>query len=73
MDTKNRHIREFIQEGYTVKVTVLFKGRQMAHVDIGKKVLAAIIEEFSDIAICDQMPRLEGRRMGILLRPSKKK
>lgn len=71
IDTKNRHIAEFLKEGYKVKVTVIFRGRQMAHIDIGKNVLLAVIEQFKGIAICEQAPILEGNRMAVLLRANK--
>ncbi len=71
LDTKNRHIREFLTKGYKVKVSVFFRGRQMAHVDIGKNVLLKVIEEFKDIAVCEQNPKLEGRRMTIMLKANK--
>ncbi len=71
IDTKNRHIRKFITKGYKVKVTVFFRGRQMAHIDIGKDVLLGVVEEFKDIAVCEQNPKLEGNRMTIMLKPSK--
>jgi len=71
LDTKNRHIREFLNEGYKVKVTVFFKGRQMAHIDLGKNILLSVIEEFKDISTCEQNPIMEGNRMSILLKSGK--
>ena len=71
LDTKTRHLREFLKEGYKVKVTVMFKGRQMAHVDIGKNILLSIINDLKDTATCEQNPILEGNRMSIMLRAGK--
>jgi len=72
LDIKARHIREFLETGRRVKVTVNFKGREASHADLGRRLLETIKENFSPIASCEQEPRLEGYRMTMLLVPRKK-
>lgn len=66
---KTRHAREFIGEGNKVKVTMMFKGRQMAHPELGKDVLDRVAEALADVAKVEQDARLEGRNMTMLLAP----
>jgi len=68
-DFKTRHAREFLVEGNKVKVTMMFRGRQMAHPELGKEVLDRVAEDLSDIAKVEQEARLEGRNMTMLLTP----
>jgi translation initiation factor IF-3 len=68
-DVKMRQAREFIGEGDKVKVTLRFRGREMAHQDLGLKVLDRIRTEMSEIAKVEQMPRLENRQMIMVLAP----
>jgi translation initiation factor IF-3 len=63
------HIREFISHGNRVKVSMRFRGRQMAYRERGRDVLAGLAQELKDVAVLDQSPRMEGREMSIILRP----
>jgi len=72
LEIKSRHIREFLESGRKVKVTVNFKGRETSHADLGRKLLETIKENFSLIGACEQKPRLEGYRMTMLLVPKRK-
>ena len=63
------HIREFIGHGNRVKVSLRFKGRQMAYKERGREVLDDLAHKLEDVAILDQAPRMEGREMSIILRP----
>ena len=63
------HIREFISHGNRVKVSMRFRGRQMAYRERGREVLSGLAEELTDVAVLDQAPRMEGREMSIILRP----
>ena len=72
LEIKSRHIREFLESGRKVKVTVNFKGRETSHADLGRKLLETIKESFSLIGACEQKPRLEGYRMTMLLVPKRK-
>jgi translation initiation factor IF-3 len=71
LDFKIRHIREFLSEGNKVKVTLMFRGREMAYLDRGKAVLERVTSSVADIGSVEQMPRLEGRNMYALVIPKK--
>lgn len=68
-DFKTRHAREFLEHGNKVKVTMMFRGRQMAHIDLGRDVLDRVSAELKDIGKVEQEPRLEGRNMSMVLAP----
>ena len=70
---KLRKIREFIEDKDKVKVSIRFRGREMAHQEIGKAQLERIIADTAEIASVEQTPKVEGRQMGMLLGPAKKK
>jgi translation initiation factor IF-3 len=63
------HIREFIEKGNRVKVSVRFRGRQMAYQEKGRELLRALAVQMEDLAVVDQEPRMEGREMSLILRP----
>ncbi len=69
LETKVRHIRKFITEGNRCKVSIFFRGREMAHKDRGYALLQRVIELVKDIAKVEQTPRSEGRSMHLLLTP----
>lgn len=69
LQTKVRHIRRFIEKGDRCKVTVFFRGRELAHKDRGVEVLKKIVEMLSDIAKVEQQPKFEGRTMNLILSP----
>ena len=66
-NTKLRNAQKFLTEGNRVKVTVRFRGREMAHTDIGKKLLLDFAEQCTEVASMDKEPKLEGRHMSIFL------
>lgn len=68
-DFKIRHAREFLGQGNKVKVTMMFRGRQLAHVDIGRRVLDRVSEELADLGKVEMMPKLEGRNMTMVIAP----
>jgi len=69
LETKVRHIRRFIGEGNRCKVSIFFRGREMAHKDRGYDLLQRVTELVKDIAKVEQTPRSEGRSMHLLLTP----
>ena len=71
-DTKMRHLTEFIEEGHKVKVTLQFRGREMAHPELGRKVLDDVITTVGPIAKVESQARMEGRSMTLVLSPDKK-
>ena len=68
-DFKTRHMREFLQEGDKVKVTMMFRGRQMARIDLGKAVLDRVAAALADIGKIEFDARLEGRNMTMVIAP----
>ena len=70
---KTRHIKRFLQERDKVKVTIMFRGREMAHTENGKEVLDDVVEEIGDLAVVEQQVRLEGRNMFLILAPNTRK
>ena len=68
-NVKLRNAQKFLSEGNRVKVTVRFRGREMAHTDIGQGLLLKFAEECQDVAVMDKQPKLEGRHMSIFLSP----
>ncbi len=70
---KVKHARSFIEEGNKVKASVLFRGREMAHTEIGRELLEKFIEAMSDIAKVDQPLNAEGRNIAVILSPLKTK
>jgi len=70
---KTKHIKEFLDGGNKVKVTVRFRGREMAHTELGKEVLDKVIDNLGDYCNVDKKPTMEGRFMSMILSPKTKK
>ena len=66
---KLKHVRRFLEEGHKAKVTVRFKGREMAHTELGWKMLQRMVDAVQDIATVENNPRMEGRLLHIMLSP----
>lgn len=72
-NTKLKNARKYLEKGHKVKVSLRFKGREIAHSNLGKDVLMRFSEEVKDIAIIEQQPKIDGRIMAMILAPSKEK
>ncbi len=70
-NTKIKNVSKYLSKGHKIKVTIRFKGRQMAHTELGKEVLLKFAGELEDIGTIDQQPKLDGRNMYMLLAPKK--
>lgn len=68
-DFKTRHARRFLEEGNKVKLTMMFRGRQVTHPELGRKVLLRVFSELGDVAKVEMQPKLEGRNMTMVLAP----
>ena len=68
-DFKVKHVRRFLEEGHKAKVTVRFKGREMAHTELGRKLLDRMSQDLGDIATIESYPKLEGRNLVMILTP----
>lgn len=73
LDFKSKHIREFLDEGFKVKVTVRFRGRELAHTERGRDVLNQVLTLLEDSFVVDKNPVMEGRMMSMFLSPKVKK
>ncbi|HEV7723401.1 MAG TPA: translation initiation factor IF-3 [Iamia sp.] len=71
-DTKTKKVEKFLGEGHKVKVTIMFRGREMAHPELGKKILDHVAEEVVHLARVEVFPKLDGRNMIMVLAPDKK-
>ncbi len=69
LEFKTRHIQEFLDEGDKVKVTVRFRGRELAHTELGKDVLDRILQMLGDTFLLEKPAQMEGRTMSLLLNP----
>ncbi len=72
LDTKVRHMQEFLSEGHKVKVTLQFRGREMAHPELGSRLLDTVIAQVDGLGKVETQARLEGRNMTMVLAPEKK-
>ncbi len=70
-DTKVRHLREFLSDGNKARVTIMFRGREIVHPEIGQDILKRVAEIISDIAQVELPPRMEGKQMFMIVAPGK--
>jgi translation initiation factor IF-3 len=71
-DTKVKNVTKYLEKGHRIKVTVRFRGRELAHTELGKEVLVKFAEVLTDKSEIEQQPKMEGRSMYIMLVPKKK-
>jgi translation initiation factor IF-3 len=71
-DTKTRQVARFLGEGHKVKVTIMFRGREMSHPELGKRILDKVAEEVVTLAKVEAAPKLDGRNMIMVLAPDKR-
>jgi len=71
-DTKTRRLESFIRDGHKVKVTLQFRGREMAHPELGTKILDQVLAQVGGIVKIETQARLEGRNMSMVLSPDRK-
>jgi translation initiation factor IF-3 len=64
---KKKHIERFLSEGDKVKATIFFRGREMAHPEIGRRILERLLGELADVALAETAPRQEGNQMHVIL------
>ena len=69
IETKVRQIRSFVADGNKTKVTVVFRGREMANQEVGRQAMEKIIEEIGEFAVLESPPRMEGRNLYIIFAP----
>jgi translation initiation factor IF-3 len=71
-ETKTRKVEEFLGEGHKVKVTIMFRGREMQHPEIGRQILTKVADTVSHVAQVEVFPKQDGRNMIMVLAPDKK-
>jgi translation initiation factor IF-3 len=69
---KKRHVERFLGEGSKVKLTIMFRGREMAHPELGGRLLERLAEELGEVAHIEVAPKLDGRNMTMVLAPLKR-
>jgi len=72
-NTKTRKVEKFLHEGHKVKITIMFRGREVTHPELGRRILDDIAERVQDYAKVEAYPRLDGRNMTMVLGPDSKK
>jgi translation initiation factor IF-3 len=70
--TKTRLVEKFLGEGHKVKITIMFRGRESAHPELGKKILDRIVERVGELGRVEAAPKLDGRNMTMVLGPDKR-
>lgn len=71
--TKRKHVERFLNAGQKVKVVIMFRGREMAHTELGKKLLDRLYEEVQELGLIESPARVDGRDMIMILAPTQKK
>jgi translation initiation factor IF-3 len=71
-ETKMKHVERFLAEGSKVKLTIMFRGREMAHPELGRRILERVAERVSTLAAVESAPRQDGRNMTMVLNPTRK-
>src|SRR5205814_1458199 len=71
-DTKTRQVQKFLSQGHKVKITIMFRGREMSHQEFGLKILNKVAEEMAPIAKVEASPKVDGRNMVMVLAPDKR-
>ena len=72
-ETKKGHVVRFLKAGDKVKITIMFRGREMTHTELGARILDKLAEDLEDLAAVEAAPKLDGRNMIMVLGPHKKK
>jgi len=73
LNFKTKHIREFLEEGCKVKVSVRFRGRELAHLELGRDVLDRVLKMLGDSFVVEKRPQMEGRMMSMFISPKSRK
>ena len=70
--TKKGHVERFLKAGARVKITIMFRGREMAHTELGRKILDRLVADLDGLAVVDAYPKLDGRNMVMVIAPTRK-
>lgn len=67
--TKKKHVMRFLEAGSKVKITIMFRGREMSHPEQGLSILERLADDLKDVAVIENQPKMEGRNMHMLISP----
>lgn len=70
--TKKGHVERFLRAGNKVKITIMFRGREMAHTELGRKILDRLVGDLGPLTVVESMPKQEGRNMVMVISPNKR-
>jgi len=70
--TKKGHVERFLRGGHKVKVTIMFRGREMTHTELGRKILDRLVGDLGEMVTVESMPKQEGRNMIMVISPNKR-
>jgi len=68
-ETKKKHVIRFLEEGSKVKITIMFRGREMSHTELGRRILDQLADDLTELATPESVPKLDGRNMLMVLAP----
>ncbi len=71
LDVKIKHIKKFLQQNDKVKITMMFRGREIAYTDLGRKIMETVRDSLTDVGVVEMQPKLEGRNMIMMVVPKK--
>jgi translation initiation factor IF-3 len=71
-ETKKNHVKRFLEEGAKVKLTIMFRGRENTHPELGERILTRVADELIELAHVEAAPKLDGRNMVMVLAPNKR-
>jgi translation initiation factor IF-3 len=71
-DTKKGHVERFLAAGNKVKITIMFRGREMAHTELGRRILDRLVADLADTVAVESLPKQEGRNMIMVISPTKR-
>jgi translation initiation factor IF-3 len=71
LQVKIRHVKKFLEQQDKVKISMMFRGREIAYTEIGRRIMEEIKDALADVAVIDQQPKLEGRNMIMIVAPKK--
>jgi len=71
LDVKIKHIKKFLQQNDKVKITMMFRGREIAYTDLGRKIMETVRDSLTDVGVVEMQPKLEGRNMIMMVIPKK--
>ena len=73
LEFKTRLVQKFLQEGDKVKLTIVFRGRELAHPQLGREVLDTVVDKLKGVASVERSPLMEGKAMSVILAPASSK